>query len=201
MCDDISTIFVDGEQKNVPETEAWNKMATLKISNTTKTIGVQCHNTIGQYGVMAQVTEESGEVFAVTDESWQCSNIPEDGWSTIEFNGTWTDAQITFNQQDFLCTRWGDWAFNSPDRKIIWTNSSADTTVYCRKDLPSESCHCLRKGGLSTFVKFLLLASMIASMFELKSFKKVLGLSRGSPLLRRQNPQPVRAATTILQPF
>ena len=153
MCDDISTISVDGEQKNVPGTEAWNKMATLKISNSTKTIGVQCRNTGGEYGVMVQVTEESGEVIAVTDESWQCSTIPEDGWSTREFSGNWTEAQITNNQQYFQ-REWGDMAFNSPDRKIIWTNSSADTTVYCRKDLPSESCHCLRKGGLSTFVKF-----------------------------------------------
>ena len=154
MCDNISTIFVDGEQKYVPGTDDDEQMATLKISNTTKTIGVQCNNTGGQYGVMVQVTEESGEVIAVTDESWQCSNIPEDGWSTREFSGNWTEAQITFNQQYFQRTKWGDMAFNSPDRKIIWTNSSADTTVYCRKDLPSESCHCLRKGGLSTFVKF-----------------------------------------------
>ena len=153
MCDNISTIFVDGEQKNVAGTEKMKWMATLKISNTTKTIGVQCNNTGGQYGVMVQVTEESGEVITVTDESWQCSNIAEDGWSTREFNGNWTEAQITYNQQYFQLTQWGDMAFNSPDRKIIWTNSSADTTVYCRKDLPSESCHCLRKGGSSNFVK------------------------------------------------
>ena len=149
MCDDISTIFVDGEQKKVSGTEKMKWMATLKLSNTTKTIGVQCNNTGGQYGVMVQVTEESGEVFAVSDESWQCSNIPEDGWSTREFNGNWTEAHITNNQQYFQLTQWRHLTFmNSPDRKIIWTNSSADTTVYCRKDLPSESCHCLRKGGL-----------------------------------------------------
>ena len=154
MCDDISTIFVDGKQKNVPGTEKMKWMATLKISNTTKTIGVQCNNTGGEYGVMVQVTDQkSGEVIAVTDDSWQCSNIPEDGWSTREFSGNWTEAQITFNQQYFQRES-GDMAFNSPDRKIIWTNSSADRTVFCRKDLPSESCRCLRKGGLSTFVKF-----------------------------------------------
>ena len=153
MCDDISTIFVDGEQKNVSGTEKMKLMATLQISNTTKTIGVQCRNTGGQYGVMVQVTKESGEVIAVTDESWQCSNIPKDGWSTREFRRNWTGAHITFNQQYFRLTQWGDMAFNSPDKKIIWTNSSADTTVYCRKDLPSESCRFLRKGGLSIFVK------------------------------------------------
>ena len=134
MCDDISTIFVDGEQQTVSGTGVWNQIATLNIPTKTQTIGVQCRNTGGPYGLMAQVTEESGEVITVTDESWQCSNMAEDGWSTRQFRGSWTRAVITYQQLDFQREE-GDWTGMSRDRRIIWTNSAADTTVYCRRDL------------------------------------------------------------------
>ena len=118
----------------VSGTEVWNLMATLNIPTTTKTIGVQCHNNKGPYGLMAQVTEVSGEVITVTDESWQCSNMAEDGWSTKEFSGSWPAAEITYNHRAFQREE-GGWAEMSPDKKIIWTDSAEDTTVYCRRDL------------------------------------------------------------------
>ena len=58
ICDDISTIFVDGVQKDVAGTGAWNQLATLSIPETTIAIGIQCQNTGGPYGIMAQVRKD-----------------------------------------------------------------------------------------------------------------------------------------------
>ena len=55
ICDDISAIFVDGVQKEVAGTGAWNQLAKLNIPETTRAIGIQCRNTGGPYGIMAQV--------------------------------------------------------------------------------------------------------------------------------------------------
>ena len=140
ICDDISTIFVDGKQKNVAGTGVWNQMASLLIPSDTAVVGIKCRNTGGPYGIMAQVDNPAGKTVVVSDNSWKCSNQAQEGWATGGFSegAGWKPATVTNNQAPYL-TNTGAWAGMSPDKKVIWTNSAADTTVYCRKELPKRT--------------------------------------------------------------
>ena len=132
ICDD-TTIFVDGEQMNA---EGQNdKMTSLYIPSRTSTIGIQCKNEGGPHGIMVQVADDTGKVFAVSDDSWSCSNQAQQGWSSDDFteDSSWNLATW---YKDWSGTAWRDM---SPNRKVIWTDSAADTTVYCRKELPKPT--------------------------------------------------------------
>ena len=136
VCDDITTVFVDGEQKTVAGTGVWNQMATLQIPTSTRTVGIKCHNSGGAYGIIAEITVSSGEVISVSDNSWKCSNQAQDGWSKGDFaeDASWKPAAYytshgAYNGND------GAWREISPNKRVIWTNSNADATVYCRKEL------------------------------------------------------------------
>jgi len=141
ICDDISTIFVDGEQRDAAGTGAWNQLATLTIPDNTGAIGIQCRNTGGPYGIMAQVEDASGQVFEVTNNEWQCSNTAADGWATADFAGGWAAASY-YNHPGYIHDQ-GAWRGMSPNKKIIWTNTAADTTVYCRKTMPDPNSNTL----------------------------------------------------------
>ena len=134
ICDDISTIYIDGKHRPTRGTGRWNQMAQLRIPGSTRAIGIKCRNTGGPYGLMAQVKDRTGKVIFVTDNSWQCSNRPQGGWAQGGFRGRWRQAHVTRNQKPFL-RNIGAWRSMSRNRKVIWTNTSRDRTVYCRKDL------------------------------------------------------------------
>ena len=139
VCDDISTIFVDGEQKEAAGTGVWNQLATLVIPASTKTIGVQCKNTGGPYGIMATVEDSTGNVFVVSDNTWKCSNQAQDGWSKSGFieGASWKPA-FYYTGQGAYNSDTGAWKGMSPNKKVIWT-STGDGTAYCRKELPKPS--------------------------------------------------------------
>ena len=45
ICDDIANIYIDGVEKVVPGTGAWNQLSKFYVPATTTTIGIQCRNT------------------------------------------------------------------------------------------------------------------------------------------------------------
>ena len=137
ICDDISTIFVDGEQQNVAGTGVWNQMASLLIPGETAVVGIQCKNTGGPYGIMSQIVDSSNNVVAVSDDSWSCSNKAEDGWSTADFSegDSWKPAAYYGGQGPYKQDT-GAWKGMSPNKRVIWT-AGGDATVYCRKVLKS----------------------------------------------------------------
>ena len=139
VCDDVSTIFVDGKEMTAAGTGSWNELATLEIPASTDgmSIGIKCRNTGGgPYGIMAQVTDETGEVLLVTDSSWRCSDQAPDGWSAPDFSeaANWDPARVDVNQPGFKRNT-GAWQHFSNDRRVIWAQSSA-AVAYCRIDLP-----------------------------------------------------------------
>ena len=139
VCDDITTIFVDGEQKNVPGTGAWNQLATLQIPASTGAIGIQCRNTGGPYGIMAQVADSQGNILVVSDHTWKCSNTPQAGWSTSGFSedDSWKRPFLYLGQKAYNSDT-GAWKGMSPNKKVIWS-SPRDATAYCRKELSKSS--------------------------------------------------------------
>jgi len=138
ICDDLSTIYVDGEEREAAGTGAWNQLATLSISNDARAVGIKCTNTGGPYGIMSQIENSAGAVVDVSDSSWQCSNTAEDGWATADFAGQWDAASNEYRHSGYAVDQ-GAWAGMSPNKEIIWTGSGADTTVYCRKTLPRNN--------------------------------------------------------------
>ena len=129
LCDDVTTIFIDGHRRETPGTEVWTKEANLKIPSTTKTIGIRCHNTGGPFGLMIQIADETGNVFVVSDTSWKCSNQAKHGWSRANFEEDENWKFAVYHKHVY----W-DLA-GSRNRRTIWTQSSTDDTIYCRKDI------------------------------------------------------------------
>ena len=117
-CDDLATIYLDGELKAT--TAYHTQTATILISEENSVVGIKCQNTGGPYGIRGEVIDPSGNVVMVTDKSWKCSNKLQDGWSTAGFieDDTWQRATLK-------------------GTNVIWTSSGQDGTVYCRKYLPS----------------------------------------------------------------
>ena len=140
LCDDVSTIFVDGEEMAAIGSGKWKELATIEIPASTdlSTIGVKCHNARGgPYGIIAQVTDETGKVIAKTDNSWKCSNEAPDGWSAPDFSeaANWDPASVNKNHKKYNQNT-GAWSHFPDEKQVIWTNSAADSVAYCRKDLP-----------------------------------------------------------------
>ena len=114
-------------------------MTTLEIPASTNVtaIGIKCRNALdGPYGIMAQVTDETGKVLVVTDNSWKCSDEATEGWSEADFVETdsWQPARDDVEQRSYN-QRIRAWKHFSLDSRVIWTNNEADP-VYCRKELP-----------------------------------------------------------------
>ena len=138
-CDDVTTIFVDGEQKTVAGTGYYGHLATLQIPASTGAVGIKCHNTGGASGIMAQVQDLAGNVITVTDSSWKCTNQLQDGWSTAGFSegDNWKPARLLNGVTMYLTTQRFAWNRGlSPKRKVIWTENAYNKVVYCRKVLP-----------------------------------------------------------------
>ena len=133
ICDDQITLWVDGVQTDGHG--VWNQMSTLDIPATTQVLGIKCFSMGGAYGIMAAVQDVTGENVLVTDDSWSCSNAADDGWEKADFveGGNWNAASY-YNHGGYITDN-GPWSSMSANRQIIWTDSAADTTVYCRKVL------------------------------------------------------------------
>ena len=133
ICDDQMTLWVDGVQTDGQG--VWNQISTLEIPATTQVLGIRCVNIGGPYGIMASVQDVAGDDVLVTDDSWSCSNTADDGWEKADFvEGRNWNAASYYNHGGYITDN-GPWSSISANRQIIWTDSAADTTVYCRKVL------------------------------------------------------------------
>ena len=133
MCDDETTIYMDGEEKkNVAGAGECDEVAILHIPTSTSVVGIKCINTHGYYGIMVRITDKEEAIVAVSDSSWTCSNKEETGWSTGSFkeDESWEPASDKTYQNP-----WGNPPFQE---QVIWTASLYDSTVFCRKVLPGH---------------------------------------------------------------
>ena len=137
VCDDETTLWVDGVQKNVDGQGVYDQVSTLKIPSTTQVLGIKCVNIGGGYGIMAAVEDAAGDNVLMTDNSWSCSNTADDGWEKADFvEGDNWNAASYYSNSDYIAD--GEpWNSMSANKQIIWTASPADATVYCRKVLLS----------------------------------------------------------------
>ena len=136
MCDDETTIYVDGKVKG--RQLIWNEEATLQIPSSTSVVGIKCHNKGGRYGILVQITDlKKNSIVAVSDGSWKCSNEGKRGWSSGSFkeDTSWKQASNKAHQSP-----WSSYYIYSRYRaQVIWTaNGFPDFTVYCRKVLQGD---------------------------------------------------------------
>ena len=82
---------------------------------------------------MADVTDDAGKEIMVTDNSWNCSNTANEGWEKANFQegNDWHPASC-LGKDHYYHRNSQSWP-DSPNRRVIWTNSGGDMTVYCRK--------------------------------------------------------------------
>ena len=137
LCDDVLSIYVDGAERRPAGLSAWDVMSTLNIPASSELIAVKCFDFGGGYGIIGSVQDAEGGDILATDSSWKCSNNLESGWNLPGFKegNTWR-AATDLGDGHFMMDQNGDWKnVPSPNKRAIWTDSSSDTTVYCRKTI------------------------------------------------------------------
>ena len=95
-CDDmLNSLHVDGiEQAVGSEADSWKETSHIAITAGTHTIAVKCTNEGADRGLLASMTMDHNKVI-VTDSSWACSKVYEEGWTQNMFVGNpenWTPA-------------------------------------------------------------------------------------------------------------
>ena len=93
----------------------------------------------GEKGIIASTLDDH----VITDETWKCNGLPEDGWNTCEFDDDhWQNAvelaekgATPFGGYQSLDDLWNKYPI-SANAHWIWTNDSSDA-VYCRKKIVS----------------------------------------------------------------
>ena len=182
MCDDVATIFVDGEEKQVAGTQGWDQLATLQIPSSTRAIGVQCKDVGGGYGIMVGVQDAAGEDVVVSDTSWKCteSNVAQAVWSTGGFNevNSWDEATELSSglSETWPSFRQTTWQGMIPNAKIIWTNAEGVRTVFCRKDLPGDLFWTMMKHSELHTLPFINLKRVIWNFFVSNNYVVIVAL-------------------------
>jgi len=153
VCDDISTIYIDGKHVKARGTGHWAQMATVNISPNTRLVAVQCRNTGGPYGLMAEI-KAGAKVLSVSDSSWKCSNKAHGGWEKPGFKGKFPAAVYT-RQQGSFNKQTGEWRTMSPNRKVLWTaGGGRDKSIFCRKELDGGRRAAAIKAAHATYTKY-----------------------------------------------
>lgn len=134
-CDDATTVYVDGEKKH--SDEDWKTVASVDVPASAQVIAISCRDGGGGYGIVADLTDSSGDSIMATDiSSWKCSDAEEEGWEKPNFDaGDWK-APKDMGDGNHLHRLDEIAEIESPDRKVIWAaGTDGNKEVYCRKEL------------------------------------------------------------------
>lgn len=124
------TIYIDGEINiNLPDAEG-GTIGEIFIDSVIQIIAVKGSTNLGSVaGIIASSTDDS----IVTDSTWKCTNVEEEGWMDIDYNDAAWPTAVPVEETD-LKMYGRDKKFGSR-AKHIWTakkTDSYDQTVYCR---------------------------------------------------------------------
>ena len=103
VCDDVMTIFVDGQQ--MVSSDSWEKPVfvdltkhlDLEAKQTKHVLAVECENGASAAGLVVKLDMESGSRdtrTVVTDRSWQSATRPVKGWKKLGFRPRWQSPQV-----------------------------------------------------------------------------------------------------------
>lgn len=124
-CDWRPTVYVDGDLKDIRESEYWSAQA----SEDTELLAVKCFNGDNFGGLMVSV----GNVL-ISGSTWKCSKQNVTNWYKLGFDDSlWTNAYVIGNNGEVpgigVDTRFSEYV------QWIWADENAnreDTTIYCR---------------------------------------------------------------------
>ena len=135
-CDDIQYVYGDGTQEG--NQDNWKGTLTSTLPTISKTIAVSCFNKGGPAGFIGSTPD--GRI--LTNSTWKCSTVYEDGWNKFGFDDSqWSNAVIVDTNNDPMTHGWK----NRPDinSKALWISAAenipANSTSYCRLDLGTFS--------------------------------------------------------------
>ena len=138
------TVYIDGGKATRPpaETNDWKQTSSFYVPLDVTVIAIECVVKSLGPGILASVAGND----AITDSSWMCSAVHEDGWEKENFTttaGNW-DAATEIAQHGDL--PWGLTPLISKTAKWIWTQkhtwpNNIDKHVYCRKVFSNFHCN------------------------------------------------------------
>ncbi|XP_063684207.1 uncharacterized protein LOC134818505 [Bolinopsis microptera] len=135
------TMYIDGaqQQPSSGENSDWREEKIFKISDSFKTIAIHCYDRYSEEGILASVEEEGGEEILVTDSTWRCSSVEQEGWTKAGFQedvDVWKPAEEIGNHG---MDPWGVIGKISGEAKWIWDDSETRSDYinsYCRFTRP-----------------------------------------------------------------
>jgi len=130
-CDNRMTVYVDGVEQEVNGLSDWTRESQIALPSYYQSLAIKCVDVGVKVGILASVQNEAGEDLMVTDNSWTCTQEPEEGWNEPGFmSDTWEVASVIGKHG---MRPWGKIGQISENASWIWTkNQKAYTTVYCR---------------------------------------------------------------------
>ena len=93
----IESLYVDGVQVDLQNGSDWLKTDNISIRSVSRLVALVAHqldsSCIGP-GILASVTDSRGN-YVVTDASWRCSPLAENGWNDLGYDdSTWQPATL-----------------------------------------------------------------------------------------------------------
>ena len=131
-CDEKMTVYVDGYVQYAANLDTWNIQSTIVMPNGFKVIAIKCDNIWGDLGLIASVENHLGELVLLSDTTWKCSQVFEEGWQRKDYESSSENWQIATNIGK---KSWSVSGQISPLASWIWTEDRVDT-IYCRGGLP-----------------------------------------------------------------
>ena len=133
-CDDRMAVYIDGEYQYAADLNTYNILSTIVIPNSFKVIAIKCVD-IGQgEGLLASAENYLGELVLLSDTTWKCSEVLEQGWEQTNFDAS---SENWNNAVDIGEKSWSVKGQVSPYADWIWTEKRVDT-IYCRVEMPWE---------------------------------------------------------------
>ena len=136
------TLYIDGVLQSLPPAESsdWTKTSSVSVPPGVEVIAIECIDYHVIPGILASMDN------VLTDESWMCSSVHEDGWEEKNFattSGNWAAATEIAQHGG---SPWGVRTSISLSAHWIWTQhhtwpKDIDKHVYCRKALGKFHCN------------------------------------------------------------
>ncbi|KAL5259990.1 hypothetical protein ACHWQZ_G010191 [Mnemiopsis leidyi] len=137
-CDNAMAAYVDGVYKYAANLDMYNVQSTVVIPNKFEVIAIKCVDTGGGEGLLASAENYLGELVLLSDTTWKCSKVFEQGWEQKDFNAS---SENWKNAIDIGAKSWSVKGQISPYASWIWTEERVNT-IYCRAEMPYKRAVC-----------------------------------------------------------
>ena len=133
ICGDQMDVYVDGHHRsNKYNQNSRNVQSTIIMPDGYEVIAIKCENIGGEEGLLVSAENYLGELVLLSDSTWKCSTVFEEGWNVKDFQ---TSSEIWESASDIGEKSGSVRGQISSYATWIWTKQRADT-IYCRTEYP-----------------------------------------------------------------